>query len=511
MFWGKKNAWYGEHLNENISALNEGDHGRIPLIFCVFTEENSKNKMIAAKVLNKVIKGSEFDDIIRMDIQMRQTTSMEWSINWREQKVENFLTSTMNIEERQAVLVFATFNPNGFIREKAVRKLCEYEGTLPYIILRQNDWVLQVRHAAGESFDKRMQNLTRGELLKALPYAEKLKWSSRGSHGEYTSKFFDKLISHEHREDLVNGLHSNNIRTRRICIGALFEASQPNIELALNQLENEPEPFLRTILFEKLRNSGQDMKEPSHIMLRDKFARNRALALQYLFDNKAEDIYDISMELLFDKDAYVRAMSRSIVKQHTTDFNFRKIYHENIEGNGTSAILGLGETGQSEDAEFIEHYLNDSRISIIRATLISLMRLNSEKYENLIAEKLTDSRIGVIKTAQKLFIKYNIADYHRVFEIFIGSSYEYTKTKCLAILLNASKWERLIYMLEALSAEEDSVKRLALQSIKSWLFSFNRSYVQLNEQQKSKIQTLIENHKDILSATLLRELVFLLR
>ncbi len=509
MFWKKKRGWSGEHLDENIKNLNEGELRRIPWIFCVFSEGDSNAKLQASRVLNNVLKGLDFNDIIRIDTQMRQTTSMEWSINWCEQKIDDFFTSRMNIDECQAVLIFASFNPNGFIREKAVRRLSGYDGSLPYIILRQNDWVLQVRQAAHEAFDKRMQNLVKGELLAALPYAEKLKWSSRGSHGEYTQIFFNKLVSREHREDLVDGLRSDNIRTRRICIEALFEASQPDIELALNQLKYEPEPFLRTILFDKIRNTGQDMKETSYIMLNDKFARNRAMALQYLND-KQENIYDISMKLLFDKDTYIRALARSIIKQYKSDFNFRKIYLENIEPFGVPAILGLGETGQADDTEIIENYLNDKRAAIVRAALISLMKLKSEKYKMLITEKLMDSRIGVVKTAQRLFIKYNVADYNKVFEIFKETSYEYTQIKCTAILFKASKWERLIYMLEALSSTEESVVKLSLQFIQSWIFGFNRSYIQASSQQKDEIQMLIEIQKEKLSSNLARELLFLL-
>lgn len=111
------------------------------------------------------------------------------------------------------------------------------------------------------------------------------------------------------------------------------------------------------------------MKEPANIMLNDKFTRNRAMALQYLND-KQENIYDISMKLLFDKDAYIRALARSIIKQYKSDFNFRKIYLENIEPFGALAILGLGETGQEDDTEIIENYLNDKRTVIVRAALI---------------------------------------------------------------------------------------------------------------------------------------------
>lgn len=211
-----------------------------------------------------------------------------------------------------------------------------------------------------------------------------------------------------------------------------------------------------------------------------------------------------------DKDAYVRAFARSIILKYKPNFDFRATYLENIEKVGAPAILGIGEIGQLIDAGIIEEYLDDSRIAIVRATLVSLMRLNSEKYKALLTDMLTDSRIGVIKTAQKLILKYNAQNFSRTFEIFRGTPYEYTRVKCAAILFKASKWERLIYMLEALSAEEESMQKLAFQSIQGWLLVFNRSFVQVSKQQKDQIRILIEKQKEKLSANLIRELLFLL-
>ena len=104
----------------------------------------------------------------------------------------------MDEQDKRALIVFASFNPNGFIREKAVKLMQDFDATLPYILLRQNDWVLQVRQAASAACTYRLQRLSDGEILVALPYAEKLRWSSRGSHGEHITRFFEMLTAPEH-------------------------------------------------------------------------------------------------------------------------------------------------------------------------------------------------------------------------------------------------------------------------------------------------------------------------
>jgi len=511
MFWSNTQGWFGKQLEKNILALEEGDRSRIPWIFCVFSERHTASKQVAAQALSHALDHLGFDEIIRVDEQMRQTTSMEWSIDWHKQKIEAFFTPKMSYAERRAVIVFASFNPNGFIRERAVRLMKDYDNTLSYIILRQNDWVVQVRQAASKSFSEKLQKLSDGELLGALPYAEKLKWSSRGSHGEYTRLFFEKLTSTDHRADLMNGLQSSNVRTRRICISALLESATPYTSLALKHLEQESDPFLRSILFRKLCLQKAKMDSTARILLRDKFSANRILALEYLHKASVGDIGDIASTLMLDRNASVRGLARDILHEHRRGFDFRSFYIAALEDNPAAAIAGLGEMGQWVDARHIEIYIGDNRIAVVRAALVSLMGLDAEKYKDIVLEMLKDSRIGIVKTAQQLILKYDIQDYGLIKETFWNTPYEYTKIKCAAILFSASKWNSLIYMLEALSCNIESVQRLTFQAIRKWLFNFNRSYVQISAQQRESIDGLINGLNNKLPDSMKRELLFVLR
>ena len=511
MFWKDKKGWFGKQLEENIAALNEGDLSRIPWIFCVFSERDTASKQIAARALSSELEHMGFDEIIRVDEKMRKTTSMEWRINWRKQEIEDFFTVTMSYAERRAIIIFASFNPNGFIREKAVRLMKDYDNTLSYIILRQNDWVLQVRQAASESFDEKLQKLSSGELVKALPYAEKLKWSNRGSHGEYTKRFFERLTSIDHRSDLMNGLQSCYVRTRRICINALFESENPYTHLALKHLEQESDPFLRSMLFRKLCFHKVQLDEAARFLLRDKFPVNRILALQYLCDTGSEDIEEIAVPLILDRNAAVRGLACDILQERRSSIDFRSFYTAALGEHPAAAIAGLGEIGQKSDTQHIDIYLTDNRVTVVRSVLISLMKLDMEKYKETVLGMLNDNRIGIVKTAQQLILIYNIQDYGFVQKIFWNTPYEYTKIKCAVILFSASKWSSLIYMLETLSCDVESVQNLTFQAINKWLYRFNRSFVQISVQQMERIDNLLESPNNNLPESIKRGLLFVLR
>ncbi|MDR1000555.1 MAG: HEAT repeat domain-containing protein [Clostridiales bacterium] len=508
MFWRQKQGWYGSQLEKNLEGLRDGDYSRISWIFCVFSENHDLSKLEAARALSKTLPVLIFDDIIRIDEQMRQTTSIEWGIDWSKLDIENFFTYQMNDDERRALIVFASFNPNGFIRERAVRLMSGYDGTLPYIILRQNDWAAQVRQAASVACQYRLCHLSKGEILAALPFADKLKRSGRARQDGYDNLFLLALTSPENERDLMAGLEDSNIRTRRICIDAMFSVPRPNMSLAFKQMTREPDPFLRSTIFEKLVVLGQNMDEAIREFLRDKYPANRLLAFRYLLNIHADNRSEIARDLLLDKSAAVRTFAQDFIREQLPDFDFREFYHNHLNSHTIAAILGLGEKGLPCDAEKVEGYLGDARVGVVKAAMASLMRLDSEKYCQVVTEMLDDSRAGIVKTARNLILKSVRLDYDRVWEIFENTIFEHTRLKCLSILFNASKWSRLTYMLKALKRDEETIRAVGLASINSWLAAFNNSFTLPSKQQGDKLRQLIGDLKGILPPSVEKELLF---
>ena len=510
MFLKQNPGWYGKKLKYNTEALSAGEISLIPWIFCVFAEKHDPSKMAAAKALLETLNTLSFNDIIRIDEQMRQTTSMEWFINWHNFKLNDFFTPGMSDDERLAICIFASFNPNGFIRENAVRKMKDFDGTLPYIILRQNDWVLQVRQAASEAFSHRLRRLSDGEILAALPFAEKLKLGGRDSHSEHTKQFFSVLTAPEHIQDLLSGLKNANIRTRKICIEALFSVFPLKTEFAFKRLLCEPDPFLRATIFRKLSVVGENMDDVSNVFLRDKYPANRMLAFQYLLDANAENICDIAEKLLLDKNALVRRAAQNIMQEKIPNYRFREFYLNSLNLFPMAAIYGLGEKGLQSDVSKIDPYLDDSRIGVVKSAMVSLMRLNGEKYNPVVTEMLNDDRPGVAKVASNLVLKSGSPDYGRIREIYSEAKYKHTKQKCMDVLFTASKWPRLIYMLEAMQDNEEQIKKKALDAIIRWLFSFNRSFSLPSNTQVDRIRKLVDGLNGVLSDKIQRELLFVL-
>lgn len=510
MFWGQKKGWYGKKLAMRIDALNNGDLSNISWIFCAFLKKNAALKKAAAFALDSTLGAFSFDEIIRVDQQMRHTTSMEWSMNWRKLHIESFFTSQMSMPERRSVIVFSSFHPNGYLRQQAIELMETYEMTLPFIILRLNDWVAQVRQAAAIALEKRLVDPAPGEMFAAIPFADKISRGGRSAHGVTLQQFTEALLRPACKQDLALGLRSRDIRIRRFSVNALMSAFCPNIPQILEQLALEPDPLLRLTIYRKLMQLRQDMLVPSQILLRDRFPRNRIHAIQYLYEHNPTVLLPYITNFLIDKNAGVREIARKITQNEMPDFNFREFYLNRLPQNTGVAILGLGETGRPSDAIALENYLHDKSIAIVSAAMISLMRLNSSQYLPAVVDMLADQRAGVVKTAQRLILKYKIFQYERILDIFWSTPYGDTKRKCVTLLFTAGKWERLLYMLVVLSCDSKELDALVLQNIQRWLFCFNRSYAPIGEGQKARLTALLSRLEGQLPSSMKRELLFCL-
>lgn len=512
--FGNRNSlgWFGKQLDKHIKSLEFGDYSSISWIFCVFSEPHAATKELAAKALCEALGKMTFDDIVRVDEQMRQKMSMEWSINWRQFSLQTFFTPKMSEPERRAVIVFASFNPDGFIRERAIRQMKDYPGTLPFALLRQNDWVQQVRDASIETTDYRLGHLSRGELLSALPFADKLSRSGRLQNpSSEIKKIFIALTGQINEDDLLEGLKSENIRTRRICTDALFTAEAPKYDFAFECLQSERDPFLRAGIFRRLMSAGQDMGAAAGRFMKDRYPLNRIFAFRYICDTDHKASLQTALTLLLDKSAMVREKSRDYLTGQQAGLDYRTFYKSKLDTKTVPAILGLGETGKADDAAELEGYLKSPRIAVVRAAMTAVMRLNGARYLPKITDFLTDKRTGVVKTAGILILKTDAPDYARIMDIFKRTQFITTKRKCFSVLMKASKWQRLIYILDVLEAGGTEMEEQANDALSRWILTYNGSYANASRDQIQSISGSITRLDRKLPEKVRTNLRFLLR
>jgi hypothetical protein len=496
---------------DDIVALEAGDYRKIPSVFSVFVVPKSKQKLAAAKALSQALLTMSFQAICLADIEMRQRTSLEWSIDWNKFRIDDFIDSRMSQEEIRAIVIFSSFHPNGYIRENAAKMLRYHAFSLPFLVLRQTDWVKEVRQSAAKSFCERLQEASNSEILASVPYYEKIRWRT---HFEKTSisEFFEETILQRKYEHLLKiGLASPDHIIRRYCLRVLLNSPNDETPTLVNRLTLEYDPFQRRTIFEALCQSNLDIEPIAELFLKDKFPQNRILALQHLAEVNLNQALHHAKAMMLDKNASVRNQARALLSKNCCHDPFASIYHEHLNHLPIVAILGLGEVGSPSDSAIIEPFLKSPVIAEVRAAMISLMRLDPMKYRSVLFALLAQDSLAIASTASRLIKKYAVYDFDRLYDIYQQSPFESTKLKCAKLLFCAPKWQRLIFILQLLDSELDSIGLLCQRTITRWIDSYNRSFIMPTAEQKIAVQSLLSAHISHLNEFQRKELLFVVK
>ena len=484
--------FYSKQLDSYIKYLKRGNTAYLKCIFCVFSENSKKHRLLAAKTFAEYLSSRSADELWRAEKQMRDASSIEWSVDWRRYTLEKLLLPQMTAEQARAVTVFASFCANGYIREDAVKALVFHENSLPVIALRLGDWVSEVRESAETAFCARLPLASQDEIVSAFVLLEKSKGRRRSSSEKIGSAIEERLLCD--KKLLRFALASRDVRARKFCIFLLCKNAGENRDILLSHIRREKDPFLRKTIFCSLLAVGMEKETLFPLMLEDKHPSNRLFAMATMPYGKE------MQKLLFDENAAVRAFARSAASESEGGTDFLAIYKNALLTRTKCAILGIGDVGTKDDTAEIEPFLESPNAPICRAAAISLMRIDAEKYAPSITEKLLSKNESVFSTCAKLLKKYGFIDFKRINEIFLATENTQAKLRFLSLLFRATKWQKLIYILTYLHEEDAYVRNACEAALALWFEHFNRSYVAVTTEERETISGLIAGEETELRA-----------
>ena len=452
------------------------DSGRI---FCVFAEQSDAAKRRAAGYLAEVLRDADFDKVCRLDREMRDRTSIDWSFNWKELPIDSFFTSDMTEEEKSAVVIFASFHPNGFLRERAVRGLASRQGTLPYIALRLADWAEPVRREAQAVFCRKLPLCDDGELLAAYPFLTKLRRSERGSYQAVEPFLMQKLRTDDGEASLRRGFTEGTLPARKQCLYMIMKMQPTDAGLLRCYYDNEKDPFLRREIGVCMMNSAQPAQvwEMANPFLRDPFPKNRAHALRGFYERDRLHAADYARDRLLDKNSLVRTTAQDILREVRPDFDLRGVYINALQENPRVAIAGIGETGGMADCSLIEPYLQSRISGEVQVAAAALMRLHPDGYGGAVTELLLSEDAAIVKTTARVLARYDGLDFERVCEIACAVSDEKKQYRITRLLCGAMKWPRVIWLLRVrLHTRREKVLTLTEREILSVLNGYQHFF-----------------------------------
>lgn len=480
---------------------------------------NSTLKQRVAEGLLNLVGSMTGVQLFKLDSLFRERTSIGWALDWSTESPGRLVEPEMSDAEKTVIYGLASFHPNGFYREKALRALTAFETglELPFFLIRMNDWVNQIRSLAVRELNKRLNGLNAKGMVRCLPLIFHLRQCKRTNHEPMTEQFIAFLVSPEGSPALIDGLRNRDYKVRNLCFKLIAGQDCIDRQALLEYLKLEPLPVNRLMGLRRIEPfiTLPEYLENKSWLFTDKSASIRILALEigYKFLIEESCLEELENGLL-DPSAGVRETSRFLLKKAGYELDFRQRYLEVLLASKISigAISGLGEVGNAADAKVIEPFLDNGNVNIIKIAMSAIAKLNLLDYKGRMIWRLADWRPGISKVARMLLSReLNLQDAAVVYRIYGDSKISHVRKNCVRLLALLGKWDSLGYILESHASDDEEIRRIGKATLERWILRYNRSFVNPTDNQLTIIKEALKKYGASLQETEREFLEFNLR
>ena len=468
MFFKKKETTENRNkITEFGDRLLQGDAGCLSWLYEQLVYEDAKGCAIIADYIKRFMSELDTVHLIRLDERFRDTSSMEWYTGWKNVDPEKLVKS---VEDREAafwILRLGTFHPNGYFREKCVRKLIGDKASVPFLLLRLNDWARVVRTIAG-GVAYTVKRLSVEEIIASLPYLEKVEHGFRRDYGIIES------IKESMAVGIANGIRDFDLKkvryyelsARRQLYRFIYETQALDKSGVRTLIDLEKNSQLQAQLLSGYINKYEVSLEELDRFIDHKSEVVQRLAIEHKY-SRINGIWDGLEQKLISSSAGLRSSVRYLL-QMKSDIDIRQYYLDRIDTAARGiCILGLGETGKESDADLLMKYLESDNAGTVKKTLHALGMLKGDKAEEVFWKYLHDERQGVMCQAYREISAANIRyKAKNIYDLFEKTDSLELKRKLAARLAREEYWDRLPYILKLYSHEDEIIRDRARYGLK---------------------------------------------
>ncbi len=498
-----------------------GEPAAIPDLLPILIIGDRKSILASAKAIHHLLQMIKPPDFVRFDEFVRQGYA-DWRVRrepWYVMKPKDVGHLASMGEMSVSLLGIASCHTNGYVREAAVRELGKTEtgAELPFLLIRANDWVPEIRSSARDFLLNRIRSDYIHRLMDWLPLALRLGNVGRDDHSAILEAVRELLASSEAREALREGFESQDQFVRRFCF-----------QLALNSNEADLLKVLQRALVERDAQVRKEAVHKLHAILptggskellvrarKDGCMAIRREALQIFAEKYADEADQEFQSALLDGNIGVREEAQYYFQKKGT-VDLRAYYSRRLETSNSrqvcAAIAGVGETGVAKDSQLVERFLHNQSSKVRVAALHAIAKLNPDAHFDEFVLALDDASSKVVREAVlALRKKPNLVGGQRLWEIYDSCRYSHGKRWALFLLARISKWDSITFLIQSLTDQDDSCVELSQRYIVRWFSRYNRSFATPTAEQLSRLRNVLSRCNLLLSSETQRELDSLLK
>jgi HEAT repeat protein len=498
-----------------------GEPEVIPDLLPILIIGDRKSIRASAKAIHQLLQKLNPADFVRFDELVRQGYS-DWRVRrepWYVMKPEDVGHLASLGEMSVSLLGIASCHTNGYVRGAAVRELGKTEtgAELPFLLIRANDWVPEIRSSARNLLLNRIRANYIHRLAAWLPLALRLSYAGRDNHAVILEAVRELFASPEAQDALVKGFESQDRFVRRFCFQLALNSKEADLLIVLKRAFANSDPQVRKEAVHKLRAilTVGGTKELLKQAREDGCMAVRREALHIFAEAYANEADQEFHSALLDTNVAMREEAQYYFRKKGT-VDLRGYYSRGLEtsnrGQLCAAIAGLGEIGLAKDSQLVEPFLKNRSSKIRVAALHTIAKLSPDVYLDELALALGDENSKVAREAVLALSKRpNSVGGQRLWEIYESCRHSHGKRHVLFLLARINKWDSINFLLRSLMDPNDSCVDLSQRYIARWFARYNRSFVTPTAEQLSKLRNTLSRCTLLLGSGMQRQMDSLLK
>lgn len=379
-----------------------------------------------------------------------------------------------------------SFHRSGYVRQAAVQLLDKIEGgrELPFLLIRLNDWVAAVRHAARQAVVRRMQPAYAIHFVRSLPLVERLLRQSRDVHREIYDSVLALLRSERELASLRAGLWMPCRHTNRAAFHLIMQTPDMDHARVLRETIDSRDMVIRlwTARELRLRLEGASLRETLDRLSRDPFMPVRREALYGYLDKLPEMAPQFLRDALLDPSASMRDAARFYLRKSGEE-DFAAYYIQRLADTQgfalAAAVMGVGETGKAPEAQRIGPLLAHGAVRVRSAAVRAIGHLDAENFADQLLAALADDAPSVARSARQVLGAHgSLVAPGQLWAVFQTTDKPHVRRLVLQLISELRWWDCAPLLVRACGVPDAASRDSALESLRRWRSNVHRLTVQ---------------------------------
>jgi HEAT repeat protein len=493
-----------------------GEIAAIPLVVDILFDESPRLAEAARDCIHRLLALVPQRDLPAFEEYFRRCEYYYWGspLRWLALRPESVSRLPKTLASRTSILGLASFHRSGYVRESAVRELdlIEDGSEVPFLLLRLNDWVAAVRLAAKIAILPRLVPRNLEHFHRSIHLVFRLIEWKRDDHEAVVRAVMAQLVSPQHESALHELLNCEDRFVRRRCFQLAVGIEGPHQQRLVTAGLRATDEVVRFWAARSARKEFQGLQllDALHLMGQDQFLPVRREALLGWIEREPDCAARHLDEALLDRGDSIRELARfHLTKLGKSDF--ANVYRKAVSRGDRieTALLGLGETGSSDDLSIIMPYVRNERVAIRAAAVRALGILSGEDaIQELLKSLQDDSRR--VSVAAKIGLERHLDDIDAANLLSIASSdYRmHVQMAALQLLDQIPTWTALPCLIQMAAHREPVLAEHSRMLIER---KFNRVFTNPKPAERLELQHAMELSRRALPSNFLTALESWLR